>query len=72
MRGRAPVRILAPLNVMAIFLSSLPLVSTTAKDDNSNLSLSALGALTCAYLIIEDDGEADTANALVFESPTIC
>lgn len=49
---------------MAIFLSSLPLVSTTAKDDNSNLSLSALGALTCAYLIIEDDGEAETQALL--------
>ena len=49
---------------MAIFLSSLPLVSTTAKDDSSDKSLSALGALTCAYLIVEDDGTADTQVVL--------
>lgn len=58
------MKILAPLNVMAIFLSSLPLVSTTAKNDSSAKSLSALGALTCAYLIVEDDGEAETQAVL--------
>ena len=49
---------------MAIFLSSLPLVSTTAKDDSSDKNLQALGALTCAYLIVEDDGEPETQAVL--------
>ena len=49
---------------MAIFLSSLPLVSTTAKDDSSDKNLQALGALTCAYLIVEDDGDPETQAVL--------
>ncbi|HIV54820.1 MAG TPA: DUF2357 domain-containing protein [Candidatus Anaerobiospirillum stercoravium] len=45
---------------MAIYLSSLPLVSTATKDECSAQNLKALGALTCVYLIIEEDGEAET------------
>ncbi len=45
---------------MAIYLSSLPVVSTTAKDAGSDQNLTALGALTCAYLIVEEDGEEET------------
>lgn len=45
---------------MAIYLSSLPLVSTNTKDKSSVKNLKALGALTCVYLIIEEDGEDET------------
>lgn len=49
---------------MAIFLSSLPLVSTTAPAARSDRNLAALGALTCAYLIVKDDGTAKTQAVL--------
>ena len=60
---------------MAIFLSSLPLVSTTAPDASSDQSLQALGALTCAYLIVADDGTDDTRAVLErskHNQPKVC